>query len=129
MVVKNYAGFHPRMLAHNIDLILLLPFFYLIGYFVEQNLLLFALCILLYITYHTIFEMSAWRGTPGKRLQNIRVESDSKQYELDFKNALLRNAGKILSALPLFYGFIMVVFDQRKRALHDRLAKTVVIFT
>ncbi|MCP4457743.1 MAG: RDD family protein [Cytophagales bacterium] len=124
----GYAGFHPRMLAHNIDLLVLLPVFYLIGYFVEHNFLLFILCILLYIIYNTIFEMSSWRGTPGKRLQKIKVQADSIENEVTFKHALIRNAAKTLSALPFFYGFVIVVFDQKKRGLHDRMAKTVITF-
>ena len=53
---KEYAGFYPRMLAHNIDLIILLPLCYLMGYFVESNITLFILCGALYIIYHTIFD-------------------------------------------------------------------------
>jgi len=125
---RNYAGFYPRMLAHNIDLLILLPFFYLIGYFVSQDLLLIALCTLLYIFYHTIFEISVWRGTPGKKLQKIAVGLDSDHKEIGSKHAFIRNTSKIFSVIPFFAGFIMVFFDKKRRGLHDRMAGTVVIF-
>ena len=33
----------------------------------------------------------------------------------------------ILAAIPLLAGYFMVLFDDRRRGLHDRLAHTVVI--
>jgi len=125
---RNYAGFYPRMLAHNIDLVILLPLCYSIGYFVDNNLTLFGLCGLLYIIYHTLFEMSSWRGTPGKKILKIVVIVESEVENLTFKQVLVRNVSKGLSALLFFAGFIMVFFDRKKRGLHDRMAGTVVIF-
>ncbi len=125
---QNFVGFYPRMLAHNIDLLILLPFFYLISYFIPQNALLFSLCSLLYIIYHSIFEASGWKGSFGKKLQRIRVESGTGQKKLAFIQVLLRNAFKVLSTALFFSGFIMVIFDPKKRGLHDRMAGTVVIF-
>lgn len=116
------------MLAHNIDLVILLPFFYLIGHFENQNSLLIIYCTGLYIVFHALFEMTSWRGTPGKKLLKIRVLLESDSENLAFSQVVIRNASKILSALPFFAGFIMVFFDGKKRGLHDRMAGTVVIF-
>ena len=33
----------------------------------------------------------------------------------------------ILAAIPLLAGYFMVLFDDRRRGLHDRIARTVVI--
>ena len=33
----------------------------------------------------------------------------------------------ILAAIPLLAGYFMVLFDDRRRGLHDRLARTVVV--
>lgn len=125
---RNFAGIYPRMLAHNIDLLILLPFFYLIGYFVSHNFLLVALCSLLYIFYHTLFEVSTWHGTPGKKLQKIAVNLELAHKKISSKQAFIRNAAKVLSAVLFFSGFIMVAFDKKKRSLHDRMAGTVVFF-
>ena len=34
----------------------------------------------------------------------------------------------MLSAIPFCLGFVMILFDDRRRALHDRLVKTVVVY-
>jgi uncharacterized RDD family membrane protein YckC len=40
---------------------------------------------------------------------------------------LLRFAGLILAALPLFAGFLTILVDDRRRGVHDMLAGTVVV--
>ena len=39
----------------------------------------------------------------------------------------VRLIGMVLAAIPLLAGYFMVLFDDRRRGLHDRLARTVVI--
>ena len=46
---------------------------------------------------------------------------------LTFANSLGRWAAKILSAVLLGIGFLMVAFTHRKRGLHDMLAGTLVV--
>jgi hypothetical protein len=41
--------------------------------------------------------------------------------------ALLRFAGLILAALPLFVGFLTILVDDRRRGVHDMLVGTVVV--
>jgi uncharacterized RDD family membrane protein YckC len=41
--------------------------------------------------------------------------------------ALLRFGALLLAALPLFAGFLPVLFDERRRGLHDLIARTVVV--
>ncbi len=123
----NYAGFSARMLAHNFDLIILLPFFYLIGEYVENNFMLVGLCFALYVIYHSVFEMTKWRGTPGKKLQKMKV-TDAEGQELSVLRVFGRNILKILSALIVFIGFAMISWDPKRQGLHDRLAGSIVIF-
>jgi uncharacterized RDD family membrane protein YckC len=47
---------------------------------------------------------------------------------LTARRAALRLVLLPLSAIPLCAGFLMILFDGRRRALHDRLAHTVVIY-
>ena len=122
----KFAGFGPRILAHNIDLLVLLPLFYLVGYYIESNSLLFGLCYLMYLSYHIAFELSNWRGTVGKKLQKIKVIPENGRASVG--KYFLRNVFKTVSILPLFLGFIMMIFDSKKRALHDRMAGTLVLF-
>jgi uncharacterized RDD family membrane protein YckC len=41
---------------------------------------------------------------------------------------VLRVGALVLSAIPFCAGFVMVLFDGRRRALHDRLVGTVVVY-
>jgi uncharacterized RDD family membrane protein YckC len=43
------------------------------------------------------------------------------------KRALVRFAGLLLAALPLGAGFVLILFDRRRRGLQDLLAHTVVV--
>ena len=43
------------------------------------------------------------------------------------RRALVRLIALVLAAIPLLAGYLMVLFDDRRRGLHDRLARTVVI--
>lgn len=65
-------------------------------------------------------------ATLGKRVVGAMVVSETGE-PLTFKQALLRNLLKILSALPLFMGFLMAAFSAKRQALHDKFAKTYVI--
>ena len=55
------------------------------------------------------------------------VTSDGQR--LSFLNATGRYFAKILSAIILCIGFIMIAFTDRKRGLHDMIAGTLVIKT
>ena len=43
------------------------------------------------------------------------------------RRGLLRFIGLTLAALPLFLGFLWILVDDRRRGLHDLLARTVVV--
>jgi uncharacterized RDD family membrane protein YckC len=43
------------------------------------------------------------------------------------RRALVRLIGMVIAALPLLAGYVMVLFDDRRRGLHDRMAGTVII--
>ena len=46
---------------------------------------------------------------------------------ISFLRALGRNLGKIISAVILLIGYVMAAFTERKQALHDKLADTLVV--
>ena len=69
----------------------------------------------------------AERGaTVGKMAMGLRVVTGSGQ-RLSFMNATGRYFAKILSAIILCIGFIMIAFTDKKRGLHDMIAGTLVI--
>jgi uncharacterized RDD family membrane protein YckC len=64
--------------------------------------------------------------TIGDRLMRIRViAADGGRVKP--KWALVRCVGAVLSALPLFAGYLLILFDRRRRGLLDILARTVVV--
>ena len=91
------------------------------------------------MTWELIFEIAMatliiifwkkWMGaTPGKKLMGITVV-DAKTFKMiDNKQAITRYIGYIVSTIPFLLGFVMVIFRKDRRALHDVLANTAVIY-
>jgi uncharacterized RDD family membrane protein YckC len=78
----------------------------------------------------TVLFWREWRGaTPGKRMMHIAIVDAKTFNELTNTQAIIRSLGYIVSTLVLLMGFIMTAFRQDKRALHDLLAGTAVIYT
>ena len=77
----------------------------------------------------TIVFWEKWGGTtPGKKMVGIKIV-DAKNYkEISNKQAITRSLGYIPSTLLFGIGFLMVLFRKDKRALHDLMADTVVIY-
>jgi uncharacterized RDD family membrane protein YckC len=76
--------------------------------------------------YYALMESSARQATLGKMALGIIV-TDLEGRRIGFGKATGRHFAKILSALILGIGFLMVAFTQRKQGLHDILAGTLVI--
>jgi uncharacterized RDD family membrane protein YckC len=64
--------------------------------------------------------------TPGSRVLRIRVIPASGD-RLPPRRAVVRFIGLTLAAIPLFAGFLPILVDDRRRGLHDMLARTVVV--
>jgi uncharacterized RDD family membrane protein YckC len=77
------------------------------------------------VAYFVVF-WSTTGQTPGDRLMQIRVCREDGGV-LRPRRALLRFGGMVLAALPLFAGFLPVLFDDRRRGIHDMLAGSVVV--
>ena len=76
--------------------------------------------------YAAGLESSRWQATVGKKWMGLKV-TDSQGERLGFLQASGRHAAKYLSALPCFLGFAAALFNSRRLALHDCLAKTRVL--
>jgi uncharacterized RDD family membrane protein YckC len=76
--------------------------------------------------YYALFESSAWQGTLGKKALGLEV-TDLEGRRISFGRATGRFFAKIISALILWIGFIMAGFTEKKQALHDMIAGTLVI--
>jgi uncharacterized RDD family membrane protein YckC len=76
------------------------------------------------VTYFVVF-WTLTGQTPGSRLLGIRVQSASGG-GLHLLQALRRFGGLVLAALPLGAGFLLILVDERRRGLQDRIGATVV---
>lgn len=62
--------------------------------------------------------------SPGKVALGLVIEDIEGNSRLGFLRAAIRVAGSVLSALTLGIGFLLVLFRDDRRALHDRIAGT-----
>ena len=84
----------------------------------------------LFAAWGVVYFATFWTSTgvtPGNRamrIQVVRVDGSM----LRPRHALIRLVGIVLS-LPLLWGFVPILFNDRRRGLHDKLAGTVVVTT
>lgn len=81
--------------------------------------------ILWSVGYFVVF-WSATGQTPGGRVMQIRMLT-ADGLVMKPTRALVRCVGVVLAALPLFAGFVPILFDDRRRGFQDHLARTVVV--
>ncbi|MCD2425746.1 RDD family protein [Niabella pedocola] len=76
--------------------------------------------------YFALMESSAKQATLGKMALGLKVTGMNGQ-RISFLNATGRYFGKILSAIILLIGYLMVLWDDKRQGLHDKLAGTLVV--
>lgn len=130
--IFNYAGFWIRVGAALIDGVILgvinvvISFLYLGSYSIYQSdTLLSVISWILGILYYTMMESSERQATLGKIAVGIKV-GDAYGNKISFANALGRYFAKLISAIILGIGYLMVAWDDRKQGLHDKIADTYV---
>ncbi|BCZ46033.1 hypothetical protein psyc5s11_21000 [Clostridium gelidum] len=139
-----YAGFFVRLSAYIIDciivgialLIIRIPKFiiYMMNpeiFFVKPILFEFSIFdIVIYILGLTYFVLMTYYcgGTLGKKLFKLKVCKNTDEKLSLFTVIYRESIGRYLSALILFIGYIMIGVDSKKRALHDILSDTLVVY-
>lgn len=78
------------------------------------------------LIWFMLLEAGPYGQTPGKRILGIRVVDEHGQL-LSKGMAVGRYFSKIISALPLYIGFLFPLWDSERRALHDMIVNTRVI--
>jgi uncharacterized RDD family membrane protein YckC len=76
--------------------------------------------------YEAFMMSSEWQATVGKRVMSI-VVTDSEGKRISFARATGRHFAKYISTFLLGIGFIIAAFTEKKQALHDMIAETLVI--
>ena len=149
-VEVKYANFFHRWAAFVVDqwllssVALLLVFgtaaaiYFLAGFSFEKDpdaaVILMACSVLAYMllyigmsgSYHIYFESSSRHGSLGKQYLGLHVTTD-QGLALDRRTAALRWFSAALSHLSQNIGFLMAAFTQKRQALHDFLASTLVL--
>lgn len=133
------AGFVSRLIAGMIDIVVIAAVLTGANWFLttveelmrpwsqtDLSSALVAAAPVIVVAYFVVL----WRltgQTVGKRLLGLRVVSvDGGRLKLG--RALIRVAGYVLSAVPLYAGYLQILFDPQRRALHDRLSRTAVVY-
>jgi len=121
-IVYPHAGFLLRFWAFLIDLFVIgIPYLILSSFHEGFRFINF----LIGVTYFAGMESSALQGTIGKRVIGIVVTNENGQ-RISFSKALGRFFAKYLSSFTVI-GLLMVGWTKKKQALHDYLAKSIVI--
>jgi len=129
------AGFNERFVAYVIDA---LPFVMMIYWTLKPaiksglvspssggELKWKLVWVAAYVVYETVFS-SGGRATLGKWLMNIRVRA-ADGGDLSVGKAFIRSVAYFLSSATLNLGYILALFTNNKRALHDLVAGSRVV--
>ncbi|MGF6596835.1 putative RDD family membrane protein YckC [Paraburkholderia sp. GAS448] len=135
----RYASYSRRATALAIDSIwwTVIVLFVPLGVSTEDILMApesFALSIVLWLAVGQCIPIlvtgvlwAVWGTSPGKRTLHIRIVDADTGKPMTVRQAGLRTLGYLLSFATCGAGFLWVLFNPRKQALHDRIANTVVI--
>ena len=142
MLRPDYTGLVTRAIGFGIDAVIIDLAAVVVAAIVALALSLFkvpsridtalaALGAVVFIVWGAAYFVTFWSTTgqtPGARIMRFRVLAPgAKRGHIGPRRALLRLLAMILAAIPLLAGYFMVLFDDRRRGLHDRLARTVVV--
>jgi uncharacterized RDD family membrane protein YckC len=70
---------------------------------------------------------AVWGTSPGKRALRLRIVDADTGQSMTVTQAILRTFAYLLTFATFGAGFLWVLSNPRKQALHDRVANTVVI--
>jgi uncharacterized RDD family membrane protein YckC len=129
----TFAGFWIRVGAKIIDgviitvvgfvLVFLVNFLirHVIAATILQNTIYIALSI-----FYSIYFLGKYSATPGKMACGLKVVRPDGE-KISYARACGRFFAEFLSSIILYIGYILVAFDEERRALHDRICDTRVI--
>ena len=143
----EYAGFGRRLLAYFVDSILLFIVGLVIQYILGLDPFSFlaetqpletrtsasqGLASLVSLTIGLIYFLIFWvnydGATPGKKLMAIKIVRDDGS-RITYPVAFVRYLGTFVSSFFLGSGYLWVIWDKKKQAWHDKIARTIVIKT
>jgi uncharacterized RDD family membrane protein YckC len=81
------------------------------------------------IAYFTLLEGGATGQTLGKKALGIRVIDLSRGGPIGPGRAFIRLVGRLVSWLPIYLGYLWMLWDREKQTWHDKMAGAVVVPT
>jgi uncharacterized RDD family membrane protein YckC len=143
-----YAGFWKRLFAYFLDFLILQGVGIIVGFAVgaitaiidplafeseaasqatqaRLTPILVILIQLFFWLYCATME-SQKQATLGKMALGIKV-TDTNGNKISFARASARHFAKILSIIPIGFGFFMVAFTDKKQGLHDIITKCIIV--
>lgn len=133
----RYAGFWIRVAAYFLDFIVvsIVNYAFAALMFIDSDMpsmesifMYYGAMISFSLVYFCWMESSVKQGTLGKMAVGIKVGNAAGE-RITFLNALGRYFAKMLSAIILCIGYMMAGWDEKKQALHDKLAGTYVFYS
>lgn len=143
----KYAGFGIRLLAYIIDVFLFRVLVGFIGLYIGAAIYLFSnnplttaanlsnnlsdfgyldlASYLLPILYFSVF-LALFSTTPGKYLCKLRVLGENN-LPINVVSSFVRSLLQPFSTLLFGIGYVSLLKDPKKRAWHDKVAKTIVV--
>ena len=138
----RYAGPLTRLLAAIIDLLAITASFTLVvggvefltrrfftewSFVPEASSLVYGVALGIWGFFYLLISLAVVGKTPGKALLGLRVVGADGNLALHSREPILRVVSYPLSFV-LFLGFLGVVFGRERRAWHDRIAGTAVVY-
>lgn len=143
----DYAGFVTRMIAFIVDRLIIAVILagtaVFVGFLLETFQLsevlgrpgvLQTVAVVIAVAFppvlSLVYDVGCWTlagQTPGKRLMGVLVVKANGE-RLGLVRALLRWLGYWLSGI-LFLGFLWILVDGKRQGFHDKLARTVVVYS
>lgn len=136
----DYAGIVSRAFAFALDVAIVQACLFVVGAvitliaeaFGDVSIDLSAVEVLLGVTLwflvFGVYLVSFWwlaGQTPGMRILGLQVEASDGERVAPARG-VVRLGGMVLAAIPLFAGYLPILYSERRQGLHDKIASTVV---
>ena len=139
----DYAGFWIRLFALFLDCLILYLSAKLLGVMINPLLpyilslenqtasfiigsLAFVIMLMEFFYFVAFYHKKG--ATPGKMALGLKIVNADGTDGISLGQALGRCFVEILSGMFFLIGFLIMIFDERKRTLHDRLSGTLVVY-
>jgi len=129
--MMEFGGFWRRFFALICDsFVAAIPAFLVVAALVKSGFDITGIAVnlatfVVFIGYFVVLQSSTLQTTIGKALLGLKVSTVGGERASALR-ILGRELAKIVSAIPLYLGFLLAAFTGRKQALHDMIASTVV---